>query len=1018
MVKKLLVFVLVFTSAFSVKAQQTMALNEALGKAAKILNVRFTYEHDLVKGIRVVYDEPALKNQGLTNVLSDWLNGTGLDWNAIGKNYYTITKKPAEKTSTAKSLQAQPESAQKNDNPFNPPANVYPGVSGLDNAIDLSGTVTEMKTGKALGQATVGIKELGLITTTDNSGRFSFKNLLAGRVTVRVQFLTMVAQEKEILLSNRQNTIINFALQENVLDLKEVNVVASEGKSGGATASIISQKAIEHLQATSLADVLQLLPGALATNPNFSDVNKTAIRQVNADNMGSLGTSVVINGSPVSNNANLQVLSPASSGANASFSTSSGSGTDLRQISADNIESIEVIRGVPSVEYGDLTNGAILVKTKAGHTPFQIKARINPTLNQFWAGKGFELGKNGGSLNADIDYTKSYSDQRYAYDAYNRLTSSLLYSKSFFKDQPLFTTTGFSFAKNLDQLKQDPDDAKTQTENSAQDNAFRFNTSGRWNLRRKFAQTLNYNVSVNYAVQKGYQQSLVSNYIYPTSSATKDTTMAGLYVPSEYLSRVWVDGKPFNFFAKLTNSFYLKTGNFSHRFLLGGEWRTDANYGEGKTYDITRPPRLSSNSASRPIAYKDIPALNQLAFYAEDHISGAILKRNLDITAGLRYDNIQPDGLFSSTIGQVLAPRINISYQILDKLSIRGGYGITAKAPTLLYLYPQDAYFDFLNLNYYADNAAERLVIVTTRRFNSQNSNLKIATNKKAEIGFDYTLFGNRKLQVTLYKEQIKNGYQFATTLQSAVIVPITNYDVIAKPVGEQPIVAAGSTTNYYASYNQPTNNQFTQNKGVEFDLDLGRFNPIRTSFVLNGAWLNTQITSNGYYIVALTTTGGIPSKVPVFNSGRGNSYTRASTTLRMIHNIPQAKLIVTLAAQTIWVDKNKYVGYESIPAGYIETSSGNTVWLSAAQRASSTIANDKELNLNVQPQYYVTESWKPLWLFNLRLTKEIGRAMSFSFFANNVLMDRPLEESNRWPGQYSQRNPKLFFGTEVSIKF
>ncbi|WP_131538316.1 TonB-dependent receptor [Pedobacter nototheniae] len=1018
MVKKLLILLSISITTCVAKAQQKIGLNQALNKAAKVLKVKFTYEHSLVNGLTVSYDEALLKNGGLNKVLDKWLNGTNLTWDAIGEKYFTIIKKSGKndlKVSAPVNQQIGYDGKGFNNGIISMP---FSEAKQKSNQIELSGTITENKTGQILSQVTVSIKELGVTTMTDEAGRYLFRNLIGGKITVRAQFLTMVAKEKEIIVAPGKKYNLDFELDENVLDLKEVVVVAAEGKSGGATASIISQKAIEHLQATSLADVLQLLPGALATNPDFSNVNKTALRQISADNMGSLGTAVMINGSPVSNNANLQVLNPASAGANASFSTSSGAGTDLRQISADNIESIEVIRGVPSVEYGDLTNGAILVKTKAGQTPFQLKARINPTLNQLWAGKGFNLGKKAGNLNADIDYTKSYSDQRYAYDAYNRITSSLLYSNKFFKNQPLYTSTGFSFAKNMDELKQDPDDAKTQTENRAQDNAFRFNTSGRWNLSRKFAQVLNYNVSVNYAVQKGYQQSLVSNYIYPTSFATKDTTMAGIYVPSEYLSRVWVDGKPFNLFAKLTNSFYLKTGTFNHRFLVGGEWRTDANYGNGKTYDVTRPPRLSGNSASRPFAYSDIPALNQLSLYIEDHLTGAFLNRNLDIQAGLRYDNIQPKGLFKSGIDRVLAPRINLSYQIMDKLSIRGGYGITAKAPTLLYLYPQDAYFDFLNLNYYADNAAERLVVVTTRRFSSQNANLKIATNNKAEIGFDYTLFGNKKLQVTAYSEKIKNGYDFATTLQSALIIPITSYNVVSKPVGQPPVVEAGAVTNYVATYNLPTNNQSTKNRGVEFDLDLGRFDAIRTSFVLNGALLNTQTTSTGYYVVMRTTTGAAPAKIPIYNPGRGTEYTRASSTLRMIHNIPQAKLIITLAAQTIWIDKNKYLGYESIPIGYIQTNSGNTVWLTEAQRNSAAVINDNELNLNVQQQYYITESWKPLWLFNLRLTKEIGKSISFSFFANNVLMDRPLEESNRWAGQYSQRNPKLFFGTEISVKF
>jgi len=990
-------------------AQSVSSLKQALQEFSKARKVRFAYEHQLIAGKTVSYDARQL-NTGTTEVaLKLLLKHTGLGFEQIGKDYFTILKVPV---ASEKSLETKPALTIIEEN--------IAGTSTGATHISVSGKVSSASSGRPIDHATVGIAQLGISRMTDEKGEFNFADLLPGKATVKVQFLTMAMQERELQLEAGKSYRLNFLLEDNVLNLKEVVVVASESKAGSATASLISQKAIEHLQATSLNDVLQLLPGALASNPDFSNVNRAAIRQINANNMGSLGTAVLINGIPVSNNANLQVLNPATGGANASFSTSTGSGTDLRQISADNIESVEVIRGVPSVEYGDLTNGAILVKTKAGVSPLQLKARINPVLTQFWLGKGIDLGAEGGSLNVDFDYTKAYTDQRYSFDAYNRVTGSLLYSKRFFKEQPLMTTTGFSYAMNLDELKQDPDDLKTQTVRSAQDYAYRFNTSGRWNLNRRFARMLNYDVSINYAVQKGFQQELLSNYIYPISTATKDTTMAGQYVPSEYLSKVWIDGKPMNFFAKLSNSFYLKTGAFGHRFLMGGEWRMDANFGAGKTFDTSRPPRMGNGAANRVFSYKDVPALNQLSLYAEDNISATILNRELRIQAGLRFDQMQPFGIAGGNMGNVLAPRVNFAYELAKKVNLRAGYGTTAKAPTLLYLYPQDAYFDLLNLNYYADNPAERLVIVTTRVFNTRNEQLKIATNKKMELGFDVTFMEDKRLAVTAYSERLKNGYSFNTTFESLRMVPLASYEVASAPVGQPPVLnpVPVSVSNFAVDYNMPTNELETRNKGLEFDLDLGRFEAIRTSFVLNGAWMNTDTRSTGYYIIKRQLSNSEPERIPVYAPGRGNEYSRTSTTLRMIHHIPQLRFIVTLAAQTIWSDKNKYIGYESLPVAYISNADGQLTWLSEAERNSPAIVNNAELNLHVQPEYYKTESWKPLWLFNLRLTKEMGKAISFSFFANNVLMDRPLEESSRWTGQYSRRNPRLFFGTELSIKF
>ena len=57
------------------------------------------------------------------------------------------------------------------------------------------------------------------------------------------------------------------------------------------------------------------------------------------------------------------------------------SGVDMRQISTDNIESVEVIRGIASAEYGDITSGAVLVNTKAGRAPLQVEKFLEGVVN-------------------------------------------------------------------------------------------------------------------------------------------------------------------------------------------------------------------------------------------------------------------------------------------------------------------------------------------------------------------------------------------------------------------------------------------------------------------------------------------------------------------------------------------------------------------------------------------------------------------------------------------------------------
>lgn len=57
------------------------------------------------------------------------------------------------------------------------------------------------------------------------------------------------------------------------------------------------------------------------------------------------------------------------------FSSTAFVGTDLRQISADDIESVEIIRGIPSAEYGDLTSGLVVVHSKSDKLPGRSRER-------------------------------------------------------------------------------------------------------------------------------------------------------------------------------------------------------------------------------------------------------------------------------------------------------------------------------------------------------------------------------------------------------------------------------------------------------------------------------------------------------------------------------------------------------------------------------------------------------------------------------------------------------------------
>ena len=668
--------------------------------------------------------------------------------------------------------------------------------SSANNQATLKGVVTEKGSlSQAVEFATVQILPQGALTTTNSNGEFSFEKLAPGKVSVRIQFLGMETMDTTLILVAGKVVQEHFYMNYSSFRLNEVSVVAQESKAGQATASNISRQAMDHLQVTSVSDLLQLMPGGQIANPDLSVARSFNIRNISGSvgkegtagtEMNSLGTAIYVDGSPLSNNANLQTLSPTISGGGGSVSggSSPNSGIDLRMLSTDNIEFIEVIRGIPSVEYGDLTSGAVIIRSKAGKEPLNIRFKTDPRIYQMSAGKGFRLGEKAGNLNVSGDYAYSVSDPTESYKYYQRATAKVLYSNVF---KYLSTNTSFDFSLGKDTRKKNPDDMRTQLASGSQDLGVRINTNGTINVNIGWLNNIKYTLSGNYVDKHSYKEELLGNAFSAYSMSRTDgallsnrpgqkvydiygkeltnipsteSTYYATYLPNEYFSKYDIYGKEVNLFAKVNATFSKRIGNISNRIVVGADYKIDGNLGDGKVYDLTKPPFRSgdANSSPRPRKYSDIPFISQFGVYLEENFNWQFWNRDFNLQAGARYDNIEGKSIVS--------PRINTSFDIIpSKLTIRGGYGINAKAPTLLYLYPENAYFDFVhfnNLNSSSVPAAEQLLLGSTKVYNTENKDLRIASNEKSEIGLDFK-WNKMRFSITGYNENLKNGYDMSS---------------------------------------------------------------------------------------------------------------------------------------------------------------------------------------------------------------------------------------------------------------
>lgn len=829
-------------------------------------------------------------------------------------------------------------------------------------------------------------------TTTNNKGYFEIKNISKKNVTL--VFNRLGLQETEIKVSFNVATLkkLNVRLLEDNLGLDEIIVTASL-KNKRTTSTIIKQQAIQHLQASSLSDVLQLVPGQLIQNQNFDNVKQALIRQKDtrdgAEDATSFGTNIRINGISVSNNANLQNASSALRGNVNFFNSTAGRGTDLRNISTTNIQKVEVVKGIPSASYGDITSGVILIETKKGKSPLEVTQRITPKVYQTSINKGFSLRENS-TLNVDIDYTKAIQNEREKDLNYNRLHGNLAFVLPLF-DNKVKTTTLFSVATIFDGNSNN----NQTTQRKSKQNGFNIGFTGEWFTEKKWAEKVTFDVATSYQKQESFDKNIVNKPLSLLSLFTTTNEGPGIFLPQTYISEVTVNGKPFSFYTKLTNEFEKKIGNSFHKFLVGLEYNFEKNYGNGVSFNPQRPPEGLGFQTLRERPYKEVPALNHVSFFAEDNINFNLFSMKNKLAVGVRVDNFQPESFVKSRYGLQVAPRINFSSKITDDFIIKGGWGIASKSPSLLFLYPDNAFFDLVSLNYFTGNINENLVILSTHVFNTENNNLKVAKSNKFEVGFNYS-FKSHNIDIVAYQEETKNAFGYS---QQAIFMPYNVYQVTQQNANQLPKYSLLASRKFIGTYNTPNNHFNIKNKGIEMITDLKIAQPL--SVQVSGAFIKTNATySNDNYEIVTNATSG-EQIVGAYQNGGTNSNQQFNTTIRSALHIPRLKFVISMTAQTIWHELQKQRNYTDLPYKYA-TADGNFI---AFDTKNKDLVNEFKRNANS-----FVKNNKPIWLINTNISKEIGDIGKISFFINNMFNSRPVVNKRL-------RNIPFFYGFEATLK-
>ena len=933
----------------------------------------------------------------------------------------------------------------------------------------VSGKVVDADDGTPLEVVNITFEDKSFWAVTDLDGKFSLQ-LKNGEYHYEVSYLGYETYKGVVKVDGKNINNLNIKLQATSLALSEVTVTAKQQAMGSS--SIIDKTALQHLQPKTIEDMLQLTPGSVTQNPNLNSIGQAYIREIDGSNNNAMGTSVVLDGAPVSNDATVMSFSTAIGGtSDRSGQSTTGKGVDLRTISPDNVESIEVIRGIPSAEYGNLTSGAVIVKTKKGATPWEIKGKTDPNSKMGYIGKGFTLG-TGTTVNISADYSSSYSDIRFRAKGYERINGSLGLSQTFFSARPLSVNFKASYFQNLNTVRTDPQ--QQSAERSKSDNkGVRLILNGDWNVKTALISNLSYNLSLNYSHQRDTERDfmILKSGLQPIGFSTEEGEHTAPYLHGNYYSDYYIDGKPLSAFAQLKlDKTLLIDENFTSQFKAGAEWSYDVNKGEGLVFDPTQPPVINDIETVRPRAYTDIPAMNTLSGFIENKTIAPIGTTSLTTQVGVRAarQSIDRNYLDRDAITTV-DPRINVEWSLLNKknnsfidnFSINGGWGITSKLPSLSYLYPDKAYFDQVSFNRMDPHYA---VLSTKIVENTGNVEIKPSTGHKFEAGFSFEK-GKINGMVTFFYEHYTDEFNYRSVVLTQTFnrysynLPTDSYRITAYNPADNSITclykeggvdktAQVTPSNIkpdsmFVSYSSPMNSAETIKKGIEYSINFGQFQALRTSLVVDGAWYWIFHRNDMDYWSTLSSVNGqYYPYVVLYPGGGGSVNERINTNFRLITHIPEVKMIFSTTAQVVWMEANQpflvdnngndiwyksqaFDGKECLaidPVGYMDYAGNYYEWDVAYRNKSykntANLRQDQYDMIKTQStmSYYDREVYPGHVIFNFRLTKEFGKNLEVSFMANNLFNTRKIHRSTT-TGGYSSLAISQYFGAELKLK-
>lgn len=230
----------------------------------------------------------------------------------------------------------------------------------------ISGYVIERGTEENIPFATVQIVGRSGGTVSDEKGQFVFRNLPAGKYTLRVQAMGYKPLEKAVTVGNTVTPDVYFSLEEESFMTDEVVVSANRNevsrKMAPVVVNVMSTKLFETVNSTDLAKTLNFQSGLRVEN----NCQNCGFPQVRINGLEGPYSQILINSRPI-------------------ISALSGV-YGLEQIPVNMIERVEVVRGGGSALFGaNAVGGTINIITKDPiSNSFQVASTMSNMNGKSW----------------------------------------------------------------------------------------------------------------------------------------------------------------------------------------------------------------------------------------------------------------------------------------------------------------------------------------------------------------------------------------------------------------------------------------------------------------------------------------------------------------------------------------------------------------------------------------------------------------------------------------------------------